>query len=231
LRLPLESRSKWKEHGARTRSAMPSMLRSQGGLGIGLSLVKGLVEMHGGSVQAHSEGPGRGSEFVVRLPAAVAGSEREETPPPHGTCNAPLVKRRILVVDDNRDSVDTVAVLLRDRGNEVRTAFDGLEAVETAAAFGPDVILLDIGLPKLNGYDTCRRIRQQPRANGIAIIAVSGRTADLATSRHGGPPSQAAPRGGPGKRFHQHVDMRRNLQESTGPIALRLGRSWPIGPR
>jgi PAS domain S-box-containing protein len=150
-----------------------SLEQSQGGLGIGLSLVKGLVEMHGGSVEARSEGPGRGSEFVVRLPVAVAGPEQEGTAP-HSTSHATPVKRRILVVDDNRDSADTLAVVLTDLGNEVRTAFDGLEAVEAAAAFGPDVILLDIGLPKLNGYDACRRIRQQPGAKGIAIIAVTG---------------------------------------------------------
>jgi PAS domain S-box-containing protein len=151
-----------------------SLERSQGGLGIGLSLVKGLIEMHGGSVEAQSDGPGRGSEFVVRLPVAVVGTEREGTPPPLGPRNADLVKRRILVVEDNQDSANTLAMLLRGLGNEVRTAFDGLEAVETAAAFGPDVILLDIGLPKLNGYDACRRIRQQPGAKGIVIIAVSG---------------------------------------------------------
>ncbi len=145
--------------------------RSQGGLGIGLTLVERLVEMHGGSVSAFSEGLGRGSEFVVQLPLLT-----EDAPPPETTINAPPPKmgHRILVVDDNRDSATTMAMLLRITGNETRTAFDGLEAVEVAATFKPDLVLLDLGLPKLNGYDTARKIREQPWGEQMVLVALTG---------------------------------------------------------
>jgi signal transduction histidine kinase/CheY-like chemotaxis protein len=151
-----------------------SLERAEGGLGIGLTLVQRLVEMHGGTVEARSEGPGKGSEFIVQLP-----SLREETDqPPEGHMDsenlAPQIKRRILVVDDNRDSAESLVVLLRMMGNEVRTAHDGLEAVETASEFYPDVILLDIGLPKLDGYEVARRVRQNPAAGKTVLIALTG---------------------------------------------------------
>ena len=149
--------------------------RSQGGLGIGLSLVKGLVELHGGSVEAHSDGPGQGSEFVVRLPVAVETPLPE--PPLHRSEDEepkPATKCRILIVDDNRDSADSLAMLLKIMGNEVGTAYDGEQAVEAAGTFRPDVVLLDIGMPKLNGYDACRRIREQPWGKGMVLIALTG---------------------------------------------------------
>ena len=144
-----------------------SLERSQGGLGIGLTLVKRLVEMHGGTRRGPQRGPGRGSEFVVRLP--VVGRRRPTTPPGEaGERAGPAAgRRRILVVDDNRDAADSLAMMLRLMGHEVRTAHDGLEAVEAAAAFRPDVVLLDIGMPRLNGYDACRRIREQPWGKGM----------------------------------------------------------------
>jgi PAS domain S-box-containing protein len=150
-----------------------SLERSQGGLGIGLSLVKKLVEMHGGSVEAHSEGHGTGSEFVVRLPVvlSLAGSHRAEDAGAKVTATA---RRRILVVDDNRDSATSLAMMLRIMGNEAQTAHDGLEALDVAAAFRPDVILLDIGMPKLNGYETARRIRQEPWGKNVVLVAVTG---------------------------------------------------------
>jgi PAS domain S-box-containing protein len=128
-----------------------SMERSEGGLGIGLTLVQRLVEMHGGAVEARSDGPGTGSEFIVRLPVAAhiaaagpaAGAGQGGAPAP----------RRILIVDDNRDAADSLGMLLRLMGNEIHTAHDGLQAVEAAASFRPEVVLLDIGLPKLNGYE------------------------------------------------------------------------------
>ncbi len=151
-----------------------SLERTQGGLGIGLSIVKRLVEMHGGTVEARSEGRGRGSEFVVRLPVLTPEVQepglRSDGEEPAG---AP-VRRRILVADDNVDSAASLAMLLEFMGNEVRTAHDGVEAVEAAAAFRPDVILLDIGMPRMNGYDACRRIREQPWGRGIAIAALTG---------------------------------------------------------
>ncbi len=140
-----------------------SLEKSPSGLGIGLAIVKQLVEMHGGSVEAHSAGYGTGSEFVVRLPAALPEVQVRPDKPGDRAVRLPA-RHRILVVDENRDTVESLATVLHLTGRKVRTARDGLEAVEAAAAFCPDVILLDIGMPRLNGYDACRRIRQQPRA-------------------------------------------------------------------
>jgi PAS domain S-box-containing protein len=151
-----------------------SLEQSQGGLGIGLSLVRTLVKMHGGAVEARSEGLGRGSEFLVRLP--VVAQPPQEQPGASGESEmvAAAPKRRILVVDDNRDSAISLGMMLSLMGNEIRTAHDGLEAVEKAAAFRPDVMLLDIGLPKLNGYDVCRHVREQPWGKGMFIVALTG---------------------------------------------------------
>jgi signal transduction histidine kinase len=152
-----------------------SLGRSQGGLGIGLSLVRGLVEMHGGSVEARSEGQGKGTEFVMRLPIALAVG-RIANPSYGEVFGDPLCssKYRILVVDDNRDSAISLGMMLKIMGHETRTAHDGLDAVAVAEAFRPDVVLLDIGLPQLNGYDACRRIRQQPWGQGMVLIALTG---------------------------------------------------------
>jgi PAS domain S-box-containing protein len=150
-----------------------SLERSQGGLGIGLSLVKGLVEMHGGSVEARSAGQGTGSEFVVRLPVlALAGPQRGDEL--DRTSTTPKARRRILVADDNRDSAHSLALLLKIMGNDTQTAHNGLEVLEVAASFRPDVILLDIGMPKLNGYETARRIREQPWAKNVFLVAQTG---------------------------------------------------------
>jgi PAS domain S-box-containing protein len=146
--------------------------RSQGGLGIGLALVKGLVEMHGGSVESHSDGLGTGSKFTVHLPIAEPPSgpgprsRPESAPPQH--------RRRILVVDDNRDAATSLVMMLSLLGHDVRVAYDGAEAIETAEAFMPDLVLLDIGLPKLNGYDACRRIRNQTWGHNMVIVAATG---------------------------------------------------------
>jgi PAS domain S-box-containing protein len=147
--------------------------RSQGELGIGLTLVKRLVEMHGGRIEARSEGPGKGSEFVVRLPVVVAAAGPQSS---GGTEEpaAPQSSLRILIVDDNRDAADSLVMLLRLMGNDTRTAYDGQEGVDVAGAFRPDVMLLDIGLPKLNGYEACRRIRGQPWGKKVVLIAVTG---------------------------------------------------------
>jgi PAS domain S-box-containing protein len=145
---------------------------SQGGLGIGLTLVKRLVEMHGGSVEARSAGVEQGSEFVVRLPVLtgkvdlllprpIAASERTAT-------------HRILIVDDNRDSADSLALLLEITGNKTYIAHDGVEAIEAVEKHRPEVVLLDIGLPKLSGHDVCRRIREQPWGKDIVVIALTG---------------------------------------------------------
>jgi PAS domain S-box-containing protein len=149
-----------------------SLERAEGGLGIGLALVKGLVQMHAGTVKARSDGLGRGSEFLVRLP--LAGGPAGETKPPTVPTSADAGRRRILVVDDNRDAAATLAMMLSLLGHDTRIAHDGLEALELAEAFRPDVVLLDIGLPKLNGYDACRRIRQQSWGKDTFIVAVTG---------------------------------------------------------
>jgi PAS domain S-box-containing protein len=145
--------------------------RSEGGLGIGLTLVQQLVEMHGGAVEARSAGLGQGSEFIVRLPVA---REAEQARTAAGETLLVPAPRRILVVDDNRDAADSLGMLLRMIGNEVHTAYDGLEAVGAAATFQPDVIVLDIGLPKLNGYEAARQIRAQPGGADRVLIALTG---------------------------------------------------------
>jgi PAS domain S-box-containing protein len=150
-----------------------SLEGSQGGLGVGLTVVKWLVEMHGGSVEARSEGYGRGSEFVIRLPAV-----RSVVPERQGEGDdrqaRPTARRRILVADDNVDAASSLALMLELMGHEVRTTHDGLEAVEVASAFRPDALLLDLGMPKLSGYDACRRIREQPWGEGVVIVALTG---------------------------------------------------------
>ena len=145
---------------------------SQGGLGIGLTLVKRLVSMHGGTVQAYSAGAGQGTEFVVRLPVL---NEPSQARPATSQDEAPrMPERRILIVDDNRDSAASLAMLLETAGNITHEAYDGLEALEAAEKFRPDVVLLDIGLPKLNGFEVCRQIRAEPWGRNTTIIAVSG---------------------------------------------------------
>lgn len=156
-----------------------SIERSSGGLGIGLALVKGLVEMHDGSVTAMSEGQGKGSTFTVKLPALSSTAESLAAIPSDSGKPAAGPRRRILVVDDNRDAANSMAMMLKLMGNEVRTAYDGVEAVEAAEAFHPKAILMDLGMPKLNGYDATQRIRQQPWGRGMIIIALTGWGQDL----------------------------------------------------
>jgi CheY-like chemotaxis protein len=136
--------------------------------------VKRLVEMHGGHIEARSEGPGKGSEFVVRLPVVVGAAGPKAGGGKDGA-TAPRSSLRILIVDDNRDSADSLVMLLRLMGNDTRTAYDGQQGVDVAGEFRPDVILLDIGLPKLNGYEACRRIREQSWGQNAVLIAVTGR--------------------------------------------------------
>jgi PAS domain S-box-containing protein len=146
--------------------------RAQGGMGIGLALVKGLTESHGGTVKCFSAGAGKGSSFVVRLPVTHGVPVREEPSEGDGAACGP--RRRILVVDDNRDGASSLAMLLTVMGHETRIAHDGLEGVELAEAYRPDLIVLDIGLPKLNGLDACRRIRERPWAKNVVIAAATG---------------------------------------------------------
>jgi CheY-like chemotaxis protein len=145
--------------------------RSQGGLGIGLTLVQLLVKLHGGRVEALSAGPGHGAEFRVHLPAAQLDSELGVHEP-----SPPLVvpKRRILIVEDNADVADTTVAMLTMSGHDVRAAHDGPEALGMVEAFAPEIVLLDIGLPMMDGYEVARRLRQLPATRDVLIVALTG---------------------------------------------------------
>jgi signal transduction histidine kinase len=150
--------------------ATPALDRSSGGLGIGLALVRGLVERHGGTVEARSEGTGRGAEFIVRLPVGE--------PPLHSgvveSISTETTLRRVLLADDNRDAADSLAVLLRAMGHEVRVAYDGEEALQAGPKFGPDAVILDIGMPRINGYEVASRARESAWGRGAKLIALTG---------------------------------------------------------
>jgi CheY-like chemotaxis protein len=164
----------------------------QSGLGIGLTLVKRLVEMHDGSVEVQSRGRNLGSTFTVRLPAlsslpvAVNGARR------HAHATPTTVKRRVLVVDDNADALASLSRLVELLGNEVRRALDGLEALEIGRSFQPEIVLMDLGMPNLDGYEAARRIRQEPWGQQLLLIATTGwgqdehrrRTAEAGFDRH-----------------------------------------------
>jgi CheY-like chemotaxis protein len=150
----------------------PLEREQDGGLGIGLTLVKRLVEMHGGQVEAASEGAGRGSEFVVRLPRAVRPTAA--APRPNGASVKKGTRRRILVADDNRESADSLGLMLELMGNEVHIARDGDEAVRLAEVVHPEVAVLDIGMPRINGYEAARSIRAYPWGRQVLLIALTG---------------------------------------------------------
>ena len=150
-----------------------SLARTEGGLGIGLTIVRKLVALHGGSVAARSDGPGTGSEFIVLLPALDAKQAVNESPTTWQPSVA-SVRRRVLIVDDNRDMADTIAALLSAAGHDVRTVYDGLSAVATALEYRPDVVLLDIGLPGISGYEVARRIRSSEHGRPVVLVALTG---------------------------------------------------------
>jgi PAS domain S-box-containing protein len=164
-----------------------SLDRSDGGLGIGLALVQRLTELHGGTVQAFSAGVGQGSEFVLRLPASPSSAaspvHRQEA-----FANLPPASLRVLVVEDNLDSAESMALLMRMSSHDVRVAHSGPAGVESALAFRPNVVLLDIGLPGMDGYDVARKLRQQPDFEGMKIVAMTGygRESDLERSQQAG---------------------------------------------
>ena len=169
-----------------------ALSRSRGGLGVGLSLTQRLVELHGGKVNASSEGPGRGSRFDVKLPLAAGSGavseplcERGESGAAH---DAPGGELRILIADDNQDAAGTLAILLEMMGHQVRQVNDGAAAVAAAAEFDPEVVLLDIGMPKLNGYEACRAIRQLPGGKAATVVAITGwgQPGDLRASQDAG---------------------------------------------
>ena len=148
--------------------------RSQGGQGIGLALGKGLVEMHGGTIEAHSPGLGQGSEFTVRLPLAGPAPAAGVPVAAVADSAAALVRQHILVVDDMRDTADSLAMLLQSLGHRVDVAYDGAHALQLAETLRPDIVLLDIGMPRLSGYEVCRRIRAAPWGRDMTLIAQTG---------------------------------------------------------
>ena len=168
----------------------PALQRSRGGLGIGLMLVKRLVEMQGGTVTAHSDGVGQGSEFIVHLPLAAAPRTFAQVPGPAIADDAGgnTLPHRIVVVDDNRDAASSLAQLLHLTGHDAYVAYDGPSALELIEREQPDVVLLDIGLPGLNGYEVCRRVRKQPWGAQMHLIALTGwgQEKDLQESREAG---------------------------------------------
>ena len=148
--------------------------RAQGGLGIGLTLAKRLIEMHGGSIEAKSDGPGQGSQFVISLPVDPAEKVREAEPAPITTVPPELPHRRILVVDDLHESAQTLARMLRAIGQEVATAHDGQTALAHISEHKPEVVFLDIAMPGMNGYEVARRIRASNAIEAPILIALTG---------------------------------------------------------
>jgi CheY-like chemotaxis protein len=148
--------------------------RAQGGLGIGLALVRSLVQMHGGRVEAHSDGPGRGSEFIVHLPLASHRGPTGAAPKKGGQENTGLSSRRILVVDDNHDAADSLGLLLKFLGADAQVVYDGPGALEAIRTYRPAVVLLDIGMPGMKGYEVARQVRQEPDFRDIVLVALTG---------------------------------------------------------
>jgi CheY-like chemotaxis protein len=148
-----------------------SLGRAQGGLGIGLTLVRRLVEMHEGRVEAHSDGPGQGAEFVVTLPRH--GGHAPDVAMPAATPSL-LAPRRVLVVDDNVDAGESLELLLRMLGADSRVVHDGESALAMLSSFRPEMVLLDLGMPGMDGYEVARRIREQPGGGAILVIALTG---------------------------------------------------------
>jgi signal transduction histidine kinase len=147
---------------------------SHDGLGIGLALVQRLVEMHEGRVEVLSGGPGKGSEFVIHLPLLQDGSAEAAVCAPEQSTGSAWAGRRVLVVDDAEDCRDSLALLLQMAGSEVRTAHDGLDALDAAAGFGPEIILMDIRMPKMDGYEAAKRLRAAPGGDGLILVALTG---------------------------------------------------------
>ena len=145
--------------------------RSEGGLGIGLALAKGLIELHHGTLEVRSEGPGQGSEFTAKLPRKTLGDVRPEPAP---AISVSSNRRRVLIADDNRDAADSLAMLLRMEGHEVSVVYDGRQAVAAIDSVRPEVAVLDIGMPELDGYEVARQVRNGPMGRSVTLIAVTG---------------------------------------------------------
>ena len=147
---------------------------AQGGLGIGLSIVRRLVGLHDGTVQAHSEGPGKGSTFTIRLPCAQPDAFEDGSPKLADAAESPTPSLQVLVVDDNIDAAETMVMLLELSGHKTAMVHTGTEVLEAARDFIPDVVLLDIGLPGMNGYEVARQVRQDPLLDQTLLVALTG---------------------------------------------------------
>ncbi len=180
-----------------------TLARSKGGLGLGLALVKGLVEQHGGSVEARSEGPGRGSELVVRLPLDGAGEAAGE----HDRADGAKVRRRVLIIEDNTDAADTLKEVLELDGHDVAVAYNGLDGLSKAREIHPDIVLCDIGLPGMDGYEVARTLRADAALGDVQLVALSGyaRPEDLQRAREAG--------------FHRHLAKPPSLEKLEGVMA------------
>jgi two-component system CheB/CheR fusion protein len=196
--------------------------RSQGGLGIGLTLVRDLVQMHGGSVAAHSQGSGTGSEFVVRLPLADGAAVARPRPRPKTPMLMPV---RVMVVDDNQDAANSLGMVLKFLGAETHVAYDGSAALAALESFAPDFVLLDIGMPGMDGYEVARRIRQRKDSAGLRLIALTGwgqeedrrRTAGAGFDHHLIKPAE--------------IEVLRGLMAAAGPRSECLQVAAPVANR
>jgi CheY-like chemotaxis protein len=150
--------------------ADPATNRSHGGLGIGLALARRLAEMHGGELVAHSDGPGKGSAFTIKMPVCNALATRASS----RQTDVPQLACRVLIIDDNRDAANTMAMLVGELGCSTCIAHDAARGLQAVHTFEPDIVFLDIGMPDINGYEACRQIRQLPLQKAIAIVAVTG---------------------------------------------------------
>ncbi|MGQ0651297.1 MAG: ATP-binding response regulator, partial [Betaproteobacteria bacterium] len=157
-----------------------SRRQAPGGLGVGLALSRQIVELHGGSIEVRSEGPGRGGEFVVGLPRAAAAARTSAPEPQRRRASVP---RRVLVSDDNADAAAMLEAVLGQMGHAVRVAHDGEAALRLALAEPPDVILLDLGMPKQDGYEVAARLRQDARFDAVPLIAVTGYAQEIDRSK------------------------------------------------
>ena len=193
--------------------------RAEGGLGIGLALVKGLVALHGGRVEVRSDGLGRGSEFIVHLPGKLLAPEGARTEEPgHGAANASIVRRgRLLVVDDNRDAAESLAIVLRFMGYEVSIAYSGAEALELAARERPRAAIIDIGMPGMSGHELARRMRREAWGRHAVLVALTGWGQDA--------DKQAALAAG----FDDHLTKPVDPDTVEALLAKRLGEAMPQG--
>jgi CheY-like chemotaxis protein len=150
--------------------AEPATQRTHGGLGIGLALARRLVEMHGGEITGHSDGPGQGTAFVITMPLCEGLAARHVPPP----LDAPRVASRVVIIDDNQDAASTMSMLVEQLGGSARTAHDALSGLAAVHEFQPAIVFLDIGLPGIDGYEACRRLRQTRSERHLIIVAVTG---------------------------------------------------------